>query len=78
MINPENMSLKEWADCVILELPNAWAFGRIDDEANWREWATGFLRAGFYSARNLPNPYDFTDWRDWAFRVTPLLETVSA
>lgn len=78
MINPANMSLKDWADSVIQGLPDAWAFGRIDDEADWREWATGLLRAETLSARNLPNPYDFADWRDWAFRVTPLLETVSA
>lgn len=27
-----------------------------------------------YSQRNVPDPYQFTDWREWAQRAYPMLE----
>lgn len=73
MINPVNMSLQDWADSVILTINDAWSFGKLTDK-NWQDWAVAFVTANGYSQRNIPNPYGFTDWREWAMRVYPMLE----
>lgn len=74
MINPVNMALKDWADAVILSLGDAWSFGTLEDESRWQDWAVGFVRAPPYAQRILPDPYAFSDWRDWAMRAYPMLE----
>lgn len=74
MIDPVNMSLTEWADAVMLTVADTWSFGRLDDENKWQDWAVGFVRAPSLAQRVLPDPYQFTDWRDWARRVYPMLE----
>jgi hypothetical protein len=68
------MTLIDWADSVILSVGDAWSFGRLDDENEWQDWATGFLKASPFSTRAAPDPYQFDDWREWAMRVYPMLE----
>lgn len=74
MIDPRGMTLREWADRVVLVVPSSWAFGNLASEADWQTWAVGLVRAGGFSQRNLPDPYAFADWRKWAERVYPMLE----
>ncbi len=74
MIDPHGMTLIDWADSVILSVGDAWSFGRLDDENEWQDWATGFLKASPFSTRAAPDPYQFDDWREWAMRVYPMLE----
>lgn len=78
MIDPRGLTLTQWADAVVLAVDDAWSFGRLDDEALWREWAVGFLRALPTSDRVVPNPYQFDTWMDWAMRVYPMLEEAVA
>lgn len=73
-INPVGISLLEWADAVILTTNDAWSFGKLEDEADWQQWATGFVRASPFTQRTLPDPFQFEDWREWAMRVYPMLE----
>lgn len=73
-IDPRGMSLLDWADSVILSTDDAWDFGRLDDPDRWQDWAVGFVRASTFTQRVLPDPYQFTDWRDWAMRAYPMLE----
>lgn len=74
MINPRYMTLTQWADAVILQSSDAWSFGRLDDESRWQDWATGFVRASNFTQQFIPDPYQFSDWREWAMRVYPMLE----
>ena len=69
---PSGMALRDWADCVVLDLDNYGAFGRLTDEAHWQDWGVQFLN-NTTLGRNLPNPYQFTDWRQWAERMAQLL-----
>jgi len=73
-VNPQGMSLRDWADSAILTLNDAWSLPKLDDEARWQDWAASFAIIPGVSQRSLPDPYQFTDWRDWAMRVYPLLE----
>lgn len=74
MIDPRGMGLRDWADSVILASGDAWPFGALKDEARWQEWAVNLARAPAFAQQVLPNPYQFSDWREWAMRVYPMLE----
>ncbi len=74
MINPIGMTLRDWADSTILSVGDAWSFGRLDDEERWQDWAVSFLRAGHTSPQLAPDPYQFSNWREWAMRAYTMLE----
>jgi hypothetical protein len=74
MINPVGMTLRDWADSVILVSGSAWSFGKLQDEERWQDWAVGFVRAASFAPQVIPDPYGFSNWRDWAMRVYPMLE----
>lgn len=74
MIDPRGMSLRDWADSVILTVGDAWSFGTLTGEDDWQNWAVGFVRASDFTQRVVPDPYQFDDWREWAMRVYPMLE----
>ncbi len=76
-IDPRGMSLRQFADATILSLNDAWSFGRLDDEKDWRGWARQFVSATPFATRNVPNPDQFSDWRTWAERAYPMLEDVT-
>jgi hypothetical protein len=40
----------------------------LDDPRKWRDWAVNAIRDPNVSIYSPPNPYDFLDWREWAFR----------
>ena len=75
MIDPHGMTVLDWSDSVILALDSAWSIPRLDDEERWQDWGVTLLRA--FAQRAIPDPYEFTDWRDWAMRAYPMLETVT-
>ena len=74
MINPYGMTLRDWADAVVLLTEPAWSLGRLDDESDWQNWAVGLVRASPVSQRAPPNPFQFNDWREWAQLAYPMLE----
>ncbi len=74
MINPVGMTLTQWCDSVILAVGDAWSYPVLGDEAHWQDWAVSFLRAPIFGPQTPPDPYQFSDWRDWAERVYPMLE----
>lgn len=65
---PTGMELLDWASQVIIDLDAYGAFGRLDDPNRWQDWGMQFLN-NTSIGRNLPIPYGFTDWRDWAERL---------
>jgi hypothetical protein len=74
MIDPRGMYWQDWASSVILAVGDAWSFGSPPAEDAWQDWAIGLVRASPFTQRALPDPYQFTDWREWAMRVYPTLE----
>lgn len=74
MIDPTGMTLRDWADSLMLSNGDAWSFGRLTDESEWQGWAANFVRAQPFAQRTVPDPYQFTDWREWAMRSYTMLE----
>jgi hypothetical protein len=74
MIDPRGMSWQDWASSTILVVGDAWSFGTPPEETKWQDWAIGVVRASPFTQRTLPDPSTFSDWRDWAMRVYPMLE----
>ena len=64
---PTGLSLRDWADQISLDLDAFGAFGRLDVEENWQNWAMQFLNNTSLK-ENFPIPYQFTDCREWADR----------
>lgn len=58
----------EWADFMYPSLINFGVVSRLMDEKDWQHWAAGLLSSGGIAASGVPNPYQFSDWRDWASR----------
>ena len=69
---PTNMELLDWASQINLDLDSFGAFGRLDDPNRWQDWGMQFLNSTTIG-RNLPIPYGFTDWREWAERLVGAL-----
>lgn len=70
---PFGMSLQDWADQIALDLDPYGAFGRLDDVNQWQNWAMQFLN-NMTLRENIPNPYQFSEWREWAERFCQTLE----
>lgn len=70
---PVHMSLRDWADQVALDLDPFGAFGRLTDEANWQSWAMQFVNNATLK-ENIPIPYQFDDWQEWADRFCQCVE----
>jgi hypothetical protein len=69
---PTNMELLDWAAQINLDLDSFGAFGRLDNPDRWQDWGMQFLN-NTTIGRNLPVPYGFTDWREWAERLVGAL-----
>ena len=70
---PTGMSLRDWADQIALDLDSFGAFGRLDIEEQWQNWAMQFLN-NMSLGNNFPLPNDFQNWREWAERFCQTLE----
>lgn len=69
---PTGMSLRDWADQIALDLDPYGAFGRLDVEDQWQNWAMQFLN-NMSLRENFPVPYNYTNWREWAERFCQVL-----
>lgn len=70
---PRMMELRDWADQIALDLDPYGAFGRLSDETKWQDWAMQFVNNASLK-ENIPIPYMFADWRDWAERFCQTVE----
>lgn len=70
---PVIISLKDWADQLALDLDQYAPIPRLDNEDEWQDWAKAFCVISGISQRNPPNPYQFSDWREWASRFAQVM-----
>jgi hypothetical protein len=70
---PTHITLRDWADQIILDFDPYGAFGRLEDENNWQNWGMQFVN-NLTLRENFPIPYQFDDWREWAERFCQTVE----
>ena len=70
---PTHLTLRDWADQITLDFDSYGAFGRLEDENNWQNWAMQFIN-NLTLRENFPIPYQFDDWREWAERFCQTAE----
>lgn len=78
IINPSGFdNVIEWADFMTGALgfftdramgsdPN---YARLDDPDKWQDWAAGVFGGSDALGQDVPDPYAFDDWREWAERL---------
>lgn len=62
---PTWLSVIDWADQVVLDLKDYGTFSPLKDPDLWQDWGSELLNNVALPA-NLPDPYQYDDWRDWA------------
>ncbi|MBS2011041.1 MAG: hypothetical protein JST01_28575 [Cyanobacteria bacterium SZAS TMP-1] len=75
MINPIGMELPEWAAATTLALAN-YASPAILVGKDWQSWGAAITRDPRLTALNPPDPYQFSDWREWGCRLIEALNNV--
>lgn len=74
MINPNSLTVIEWTDYMAVDLVGFSLPPRLDDPNEWQLWALVVNQSPRIAAFNPPNPYAFTEWRDWAMRFNQAVE----
>jgi len=63
----------DWAQW---SLPDLEQYGQIEiasNEDDWQNWASGLLSFNGIASVGAPNPYQFSDWREWVMRFNQAL-----
>lgn len=61
--DPRDLSLARWAAELALQDANV-PYGAA--EPRWQGWAARVVTYAKFVGQNLPDPYQFKDWRAWA------------
>lgn len=69
---PTGLMLQDWADQLSLDLDPYGAIRRLDDTNKWQDWAVQFV-TGMKLPQNVPNPYNYDSWLEWAERFCEVL-----
>ncbi len=78
IINPVGFNdVREWADFMTGALgffsdPLCGSdsnFPRLDDPTKWQQWAAGVFGGVDALGQDVPDPYAYDDWREWAERM---------
>lgn len=67
ILNPYYMDVFEWTDRIasFVELGNG-TTQKLEHASEWQDWALNLVGDPDDIGQDTPNPYDFTDWREWA------------
>ncbi len=63
---PVGMKLTDWADQITFDLDNQTSLSKLQNEDKWQDWAVQFVTATGLAGYNVPTPYAFFEWNDWA------------
>jgi hypothetical protein len=66
--DPRNMEFEAWSTWTAF-LTQTVNVAPMVDEETWQIWAERFINATNLRKYNMPNPYQYQDWHDWAFQM---------
>lgn len=62
-------TFQEWADYMYPLLEQYGAIEQVTHGSDWQSWAAGLLSLNGIAQVGAPSPYQFEDWKDWAYRL---------
>jgi hypothetical protein len=74
LTDPRYHSLKDWADYTVFDLENYGPIPQLVSEKEWQNWGAGLIGINGISQQNPPSPYDYDDWKEWAYRFYQVLD----
>jgi len=77
VVNPNWMSLREWADAFVYVMAFQVALPLLTDESSFERWATEIAEEPTLAPYNLPYPQGFS-WNQWATAVNNALSTAAS
>ena len=66
MIIPVNMTVIEWADQMTNEVSQFGDIYKLENPEDWQFWALSVILSNEQWEAVIPNPFSYTDWREWA------------
>lgn len=73
-IDPRGMEVREWTDAMSINLDFLGPMPHLINPAEWRCWGTALLSTAALGGIIIPNPYEFSEWREWAARANQTLD----
>ncbi len=74
LTDPRYHKLQDWADYTVFDLENYGPIPRLMAEEEWQNWGAGLISINGISQQNPPSPYDYDDWKEWAYRFYQVLD----
>lgn len=68
-------SFRDWADYMYPTLQQYGTIAQAMSDDEWQQWGAGLLALNGLAALNVPNPYQFDDWKTWAMRFIELVDS---
>ena len=65
IIPSEDISLKDWANSLMVDFNTTDVIPTIDDESKWRDWGNMVATSPNFASRGVPTTESFPNWREW-------------
>jgi hypothetical protein len=73
-IDPRGMNFVDWSDRMNLILDPLRIAVRFFEGDNWQDWAAQLVDSPGLPEHNLPMPYQFGNWEEWAMRFNQTID----
>jgi len=77
-VDPRHIpTFQQWSDFMYPLLEPYGVIEQFTVGSDWQSWAAGLLSLNAIQQKGAPSPYQFDDWREWAYRLIETLGTGS-
>lgn len=76
MVDPRGLDVVAWSSLVTPLLDQYGPIGVLRQPEQWQEWASHVMIQIGLDVVDLPTPYAYSDWREWAFRFNQITDTI--
>ncbi len=76
-VDPRGMKASQWAAASTINLDRFGSVPAMHNDGDWRSWGASVSTLGALSGINVPNPYDFSAFEEWAQRFNQSLAGIS-
>ena len=73
LIDPRGMTPMEWTQAYSIDLERFGSVPNLQSNEGWQGWGSALSLLASLSGIILPNPYEYSDWQEWAQRLNETL-----